>query len=94
MFRTVLRTPEVIRQAYLQAERGHVSTDLLDASIGQSWLRCLESGLRVGSEPELPQMASAELKHELGRHQRFLKLSSPLAERLSGNLNDCQVILA
>jgi len=94
MFRTVLRTPEVIKQAYLQAERGHVSTDLLDASIGQSWLRCLESGLRVGSEPELPQMASGELRHELGRNQRFLKLSSPLAERLSSNLNDCQVILA
>ncbi|MCK7543516.1 sigma 54-interacting transcriptional regulator [Marinobacter bryozoorum] len=94
MFRTVLRTPEVIKQAYLQAERGHVSTDLLDASIGQSWLRCLESGLRVGSQPELPQMAGGELKHEMGRNERFLRLSSPLAERLSNNLNDCQVILA
>lgn len=94
MFRTVLRTPEVIKQAYLQAERGHVSTNLLDASIGQSWLRCLDSGLRVGSEPELPQMESGELRHELDRNRRFLRLSSPLAERLSSNLHDCQMILA
>ncbi|WP_339804482.1 sigma-54-dependent Fis family transcriptional regulator [uncultured Marinobacter sp.] len=94
MFRTVLRTPDVIKQAYLQAERGHVSTDLLDTSIGQSWLRCLESGMRVGSEPALPQMAGRELKHEFERNERFLKLSSPLAERLSNSLSDCQVILA
>ncbi|WP_444678840.1 hypothetical protein [Halomonas sp. E19] len=80
--RAALRTPDVIRQAREHLSRGRVSMDLLDASIGRSWQRCLEHGLRPGARLlELPKLDSSELRLRRETHRRLIELADPSSSK-------------
>lgn len=93
--KTVLRTPDVIRQA-----REHLLRDqqlpmgMLDASIDRSWQRCIEHGLQLGSLPELPRLDSSELRTQREMHRRLIELADPLIRRVTEDLRGCQLLLA
>lgn len=93
--KTVLRTPDVIRQA-----REHLLRDqqlpmgMLDASIDRSWQRCIEHGLQPGSLPELPRLDSGELRTQREMHRRLIELADPLIRRVTEDLRGCQLLLA
>ncbi|WP_445156467.1 sigma-54-dependent Fis family transcriptional regulator [Halomonas sp. E14] len=93
--RAALRTPDVIRQAREHLSRGRVSMDLLDASIGRSWQRCLEHGLRPGTRLlELPKLDSSELRLRRETHRRLIELADPLIKQVAEDLRGCQLLLA
>ncbi|QTF94286.1 sigma-54-dependent Fis family transcriptional regulator [Halomonas sp. BM-2019] len=92
--RAALRTPDVIRQAHEHLRRGQLPIDLLDASIGRSWQRCMEYGLRLDTRPELPRLESSELRQQRETHRRLLELADPLVSRVAEDLHGCQLLLA
>ena len=92
--RAALRTPDVIRQAREHLSRGQLPVDLLDASIGRSWQRCLEHGLLPGTRLELPRLDSGELRLQREAHRRLIELADPLVSRAVEDLRGCQLLLA
>ena len=93
--KTVLRTPDVIRQAREHLLRGQqLPMGMLDASIDRSWQRCIEHGLQPGSLPELPRLDSGELRTQCEMHRRLIELADPLIRRVTEDLCGCQLLLA
>lgn len=93
--KTVLRTPDVIRQAREHLLRGQqLPMGMLDASIDRSWQRCIEHGLQPGSLPELPRLDSGELRAQREMHRRLIELADPLIRRVTEDLRGCQLLLA
>ncbi|HCA02725.1 MAG TPA: sigma-54-dependent Fis family transcriptional regulator [Halomonas campaniensis] len=93
--KTVLRTPDVIRQAREHLLRGQqLPMGMLDASIDRSWQRCIEHGLQPGSLPELPRLDSGELRTQREMHRRLIELADPLIRRVTEDLRGCQLLLA
>ncbi|MCG6656738.1 sigma-54-dependent Fis family transcriptional regulator [Halomonas campisalis] len=91
--RAALRTTSVIRQAHEHLRRGHLPVDLLDASIGRSWQRCLEHGLHPGHQPDLPRLNTLELRQHRETHRRLLELADPLVNQVAEDLRGCQLLL-
>ncbi|MGQ7248246.1 sigma-54-dependent Fis family transcriptional regulator [Halomonas sp. V046] len=94
MHRSVLRTPEVTRQAHQLLRHGTLPIDMLDASIWRSWERCLALGLGPDSRHELPRLSRPELRDQLDDHRRLIALAEPLVQRLADDLPGCQLLLA
>lgn len=92
--RAALRTPDVIRQVREHLSRGQLPVDLLDASIGRSWQRCLDHGLLPGTRLELSQLDSGELRLQREAHRRLIELADPLVSRAAEDLRGCQLLLA
>ncbi|MFQ3788550.1 sigma-54-dependent Fis family transcriptional regulator [Halomonas sp. A29] len=92
--RAALRTPDVIRQAREHLSRGQLPMDLLDASIGRSWQRCLEHGLSPGIRLDLPRLDSRELRLQRETHRRLIELADPLVSQMTEDLRGCQLLLA
>ncbi len=92
--KAALRTSDVMRQAHARLRRGQLPVDLLDATIGRSWQRCLEHGLRPGRLPELPRLSGGELRDRRDAHRRLIELADPLVRRVADDLRGCQLLLA
>ncbi|MGR4066272.1 sigma-54-dependent Fis family transcriptional regulator [Billgrantia sp. C5P2] len=92
--RAALRTPDVIRQAREHLSRGQLPMDLLDASIGRSWQRCLEHGLSPGIRLDLPRLDSRELRLQCEQHRHLIELADPLVSQMTEDLRGCQLLLA
>ncbi|GEK47515.1 sigma-54-dependent Fis family transcriptional regulator [Bisbaumannia pacifica] len=92
--KAALRTSDVMRQAHARLRRGQLPVDLLDATIGRSWQRCLEHGLTPGSRPELPRLSGGELRDRRDAHRRLIELADPLVRRVADDLRGCQLLLA
>ncbi|WP_355662319.1 sigma-54-dependent Fis family transcriptional regulator [Halomonas salifodinae] len=92
--KAALRTSDVMREAHAQLRRGELPVDLLDATIGRSWQRCLEHGLGPGSLPEMPRLSGGELRDRRDAHRRLIALADPLVRRVADDLRGCQLLLA
>lgn len=92
--KAALRTSDVMRQAHARLRRGQLPVDLLDATIGRSWQRCLEHGLTPDSRPELPRLSGGELRDRRDAHRRLIELADPLVKRVADDLRGCQLLLA
>ncbi|MDR5903474.1 sigma-54-dependent Fis family transcriptional regulator [Halomonas icarae] len=92
--KAALRTTEMMRQAHARLRRGQLPVDLLDASIGRSWQRCLDHGLSPGRVPELPRLSGSELRDRRDSHRRLIALAEPLLKRVAEDLRGCQLLLA
>src|SRR5690554_951683 len=92
--KSALRTTEVMRQAHARLRRGQLPIDLLDASIGRSWQRCLEHGLSPGRVPDLPRLSGGELRDQRDANCRLISLADPLVKRIAEDLRGCQLLLA
>ncbi|WP_104205133.1 sigma-54-dependent Fis family transcriptional regulator [Billgrantia saliphila] len=90
--KAALRTPGVMRQAHQQIRAGTLPVDLLDASIGRSWQRCLEYGLLDG-KIDFPRITRAELREQCLANRRLVELAEPMVKRVADDLGS-QLLLA